>query len=176
MVNKSKYYSCCIIGHRKVVDNINLQEIFINLIEKENISIFNFGNYGEFNDLCYQILLNLKNKYPQIKMIFYSLNNEIGFTFEEADRYKIKYEKQNKNFPYKCFDEIVYLNDIDETKFKLACVLRNKKLVDESDYCMIYYRKNYVLPNKANSGTKIVYEYATKQKKKILLFNSLTLF
>lgn len=161
--------SCCIIGHRKVYDKINFEDIFVQLIEKENINIFNFGNYGEFNDLSYEILLKLKFKYPQIKIIFYSLNNEVAFTFEEAERYKIKYENQNKIFPYKCFDEIIYLNDIDETKFKLACVLRNKKIVDESRSCLIYYRENYFLPNNSRSGTKIIYDYATKRKKKIFI-------
>lgn len=47
----------------------------------------------------------------------------------------------------KCFDGIVYLNDIDETKVKLTYVLRNKKLVEESDFCMIYYRKIICCPH-----------------------------
>lgn len=170
MSKKGQYMkSCCIIGHRKVCDKINFEDIFVQLIEKENIYIFNFGNYGEFNDLCYQTLLNLKLKYSQIKLIFYSLNNEISFTFEEAKSYEIKYKKRNKNFPYKCFDKIIYLNDIDETKFKYACVLRNKKLINESDYCFIYYRENYSLPNNRRSGTKIAYDYAFAKNKKIIL-------
>ena len=169
MVNDKKRYSCCIIGHRKIEENINLIEKFINLIEKENITIFNFGFYGEFNDLCYKVLLKLKIKYSQIKLVLYSLNNEVAYTFEEAEHIKQRYEKQNKFFPHKCFDEINYLEDIDETKFKFACVLRNKKLINESDYCLFYCRENYTLSNNRNSGTKIAYECAKEQNKNIIL-------
>ena len=161
--------SCCIIGHRKISEKINLNNLLTYLIENKKVSIFNFGFYGEFNDLCYKTILGLKFRYPHIKLIFYSLNNEVAFTFEEAGQYIEKYEKKNKEFPYKCFDEIVYLNEIDETKFKYAYVLRNKKLIDESDYCLFYYRENYVLPNKGNSGTKIAYDYARDNKKNIIL-------
>ncbi len=169
MVNESKRYSCCIIGHRKIEENINLIEKFVNLIEKEKVLVFKFGFYGEFNDLCYKVLLKLKLKYSQIKLVLYSLNNEVAYTFEEAEQIKQKYEKQNRVFSYKCFDEINYLEDIDETKLKYAYVLRNKKLIDESDFCLIYYRKNYSLPNNRNSGTKIAYEYAQKQNMDIVL-------
>ena len=164
--------SCCIIGHRKISDYVSDEVATFNklrdLIENQNVSVFKFGFYGEFNDLCYKFLLAFRNQYEHIKLVLYSLNNEIAFTFKEAESYKIKYEKQNKKFPYKCFDEIVYLENIDETKFKYACVLRNKKLIDESDFCMIYFRENYFLPNNRNSGTRIEYEHAYKQKKIII--------
>ena len=159
--------SCCIICNRKI-DDLKKYEIrnkLIYLIENFNISIFNFGFYGEFNDLCYELLVELKNRYSKIKLVLFSLNNEIAYTFDEVDRVK------KKPFSNKCFDEIIYLEDVDETKFKYACVLRNKKLVDESDFCFIYYKESYSLPNNRNSGTKIAFEYAKKQNKFIVLYN-----
>ena len=150
--------SCCIIGHRKISENINIVEKLVDLIERQNVSVFKFGFYGEFNDLCYKAVLKLKLKFANIKLSLYSLNNEVAFTFDEAEKYLQKYEKLNKSFPYKCFDDIVYLNDIDETKFKYACVLRNKKLIDESDVCLFHFRESYSLPNNRNSGTQIAYE------------------
>lgn len=177
MANENKNYSCCIIGHRKISEFIFValatSDGFIDLIENRNVSVFKFGYNGEFNDFCYKSLLLLKNKYPHIKLVLYSLNNEIAYTFEEAAEYQSKYNRKNQPFKYKCFDEIVYLTDIDESKVKYSYVLRNKRLIDESDYCMIYYRKNYSLPSKdgkpRNSGTKIAYDYACKQKKKMIL-------
>lgn len=146
---------------------------FVDLIENRNVTIFKFGFYGEFNDMCYGTLKMLKSRYPYIKLVLYSLNNEIAYTFEEAEQYQSQYNRKNKPFHYKCFDEIIYLDDIDESKVKYSYVLRNKKLIDESDYCMIYYRKNYSLPSKdgkpRNSGTMIAYEYACKQKKKMIV-------
>ena len=84
MVNYIKENSCCIIGHRKINENINLYNVLLDLIENRNVSVFNFGNYGEFNDLCYNFLSTLKASGKQIKLVLYSLNNEIAFTFEEA--------------------------------------------------------------------------------------------
>lgn len=161
--------SCCVIGRRTINDKIDLLETLVDLIEKKKVFVFNFGFYGEFNDLCYQVLLSLKEIYPQIKLVLYFLNNEFAYAFDEAEQYRNKFNKKNKIFPHKCFDEIIYLEDIDETKFKYACVLRNKKLIDESDFCLIYYRENYSLPNNRNSGTKIAYEYAKKQNKNFIL-------
>ena len=169
MIKENKNYSCCIIGHRKIEEKINLTEILVDLIKNKEISTFNFGFYGEFNDLCYKTILSLKETYSQIKLVFYSLNNEIAYTFDEAEQIKIKYKSKNKVFPYKCFDDIVYLQGIDETKFKYACVLRNKKLIDESDFCLFYYKENYSLPNNRNSGTKISYDYAKNQNKNIIV-------
>lgn len=178
MVNENKKNSCCIIGHRTIEDDV--EKLFEKigsyvkyLVENKNVTIFKFGFYGAFNDMCYNLIAGLKIYNPQIKLVLYSLNNEIAYTFEEAELYQKHYNRKNKDFTFKCFDEILYLNDIDETKFKHACVLRNKKLIDESDYCMIYFRNDYSLPTKndmpRNSGTKIAYDYAVKQKKKILI-------
>lgn len=169
--------SCCIIGHRKIQDCAQViaacENELCDLIENKGVSVFNFGAIGEFNDLCYKILTDLKIKYPQIKMVMYSLNNEIAYTIEEMEEYLSKYNRKNKTFTYKCFDEIIYLENINEDKLKYAFVLRNKKLIDNSDYCMFYYRKNYILPHingkSRNSGTKIAYEHAIKQKKKIII-------
>lgn len=178
MVNQNANNSYCIIGHRKIIDNTNIFEknlfnILIDLIKNKNVSIFNFGFYGEFNDLCYKILINLKNYYPNIQLVLYSLNNEIAYTFEEVEDYKNKYNRKNKPFKYKCFDEIIYLTEIDESRVEYSYVLRNKKLIDESDFCLFYYKENYSLPTLngqiRNSGTKIAYDYSINQKKKIIL-------
>ena len=172
MVNQVKENSCCIIGHRTIKDFLDVESRTVNavknLIENENVRIFKFGYFGEFNDLCLKLVSEIKKDYPFVKTIFYSLNNEIAFTFEEAEEYRAKFNRQNKTFKYKCFDVINELTEIDETKFKLAYVLRNKKLIEESDFCLIYYRKDYALPNLRNSGTKIALEYA-KQKNKTLI-------
>ncbi len=175
MVNQTKENSCCVIGHREV-NNLNQQLLtdkFKNLIEKYNVTIFKFGNYGKFNNLCYKILRELKLQYQQIKLVLYSLCNEIAYTFEEAEKYQSQYNRRNTKFKYKCFDEIIELKDIDESKFKYACVLRNKRLIDESDFCVIYYRESYSLPCSngvhRNSGTKIAFEYAIKKNKKVFI-------
>lgn len=100
MVNQTKENSCCVIGHREV-NNLNhqlLTDKFKNLIEKYNVTIFKFGNYGKFNNLCYKILCELKLQYQQIKLVLYSLCNEIAYTFEEAKIYQNVSHFFNVNF------------------------------------------------------------------------------
>lgn len=159
---------CCLIGHRKVENIVKVTEklktTLINLIEKENVTTFLFGANGEFNDLCYKIVNELKSVY-KLKTIFYSRYNEYAFTYEEKERYSYK---SKKPFPYKCFDEIIEDETIHNAMLKYSYVLRNKKIIEESDFCLIYYRENYNLPNNSNSGTEIAFNYAKKIKKQII--------
>ena len=65
--------TCCIIGHRTINETEELKskliEIFENLITEKQVHTFLFGSKSKFNDLCYQIVTNLKEKYNQIKRI-----------------------------------------------------------------------------------------------------------
>jgi len=160
---------CCLIGHRKVedIENVskNLKAALINLIEKQNVSTFLFGANGEFNDLCYKIINELKQKY-KLKTIFYSRCDEYAFTFEEKERYTYK----SKNpFPYKCFDEIIENSKVHLANIKQSYVLRNKLIINSSDFCLFYYKENYNLGLNRNSGTKIAYEYAKELDKVIVM-------
>ena len=58
-------------------------------------------------------------------------------------------------------------------------VERNQEMIDNSDFCIVYYRTEYKPPIKRNSirhladyqpksGTKIAYDYAKKKRKTII--------
>ena len=68
------YLTCCFIGHRKIEYSVELEQKLIELIEnlivKYNVGIFLLGSKSEFNDLCYQVVSKLKEKYPYIKRIY----------------------------------------------------------------------------------------------------------
>ena len=67
MVNVLKNYSCCIIGHRK----INATNEFVEKVKKELIDLivnkhvvrFLFGSNGDFNNLCYKLVNELKKRF-----------------------------------------------------------------------------------------------------------------
>ena len=169
MVNEIKNYSCCLIGHRKVgeIEKVTekLKSTLVNLIEKENVTTFLFGANGEFNDLCYKIVNELKSNY-KLKTIFYSRRDEYAFTYEEKENYSYK---SKKPFPYKCFDEIVENEKVHNAYFKQSYVLRNKLIIENSDYCIFYYKENYNLGFNRNSGTKIAVEFAKELNKNIII-------
>lgn len=174
MVNEIKNYSCCIIGHRKInatndfVEKVKseLKELIVN----KHVIRFLFGSNGEFNDLCYKVVNELKQDFPYIKTIFYSRYDEIAFTFEEKEQYD--YKSKTKPFPYKCFDEIIENEQVHKYSGKYSYVLRNKILIQESGICLFYFKDDYRLPNigdkKRNSGTKIAYNFAKQEGKYIV--------
>ena len=61
---------CCFIGHRKIERTKELEDRVFNLVEdliqNSNVDTFLFGSRSEFNDLCYEIVSFLKEKYPNI--------------------------------------------------------------------------------------------------------------
>lgn len=66
--------TCCFLGHRKIGITNELRTKLHTIIEKlmieENIDTFLFGSKSQFDDLCYQIISELKADYPYIKRIY----------------------------------------------------------------------------------------------------------
>ena len=141
-----------------------------------NVGIFLFGTRGEFNELCHDVVTRLKKQFPYIKRKVYLC------LYETAVLQKDKKEQEDKTsqiigkkIKFREYDEIK------QTKFygKFAYINRNKYVINEADYCLFYYRENYE-PDyqelchgkrmyRSNSGTKIMYEYALKNKKHIII-------
>lgn len=62
---------------------------------------------------------------------------------------------------------------------KASYVERNQEMINQSNYCIVYYDDNYLPPRRKNSrrdltdyqpksGTAVAYEYAIKKKKEII--------
>lgn len=162
---------CSFFGHRKIDITKELKEKIKNTIEyliiNYNVKVFMFGSKSEFNDVCHLIVDLLKVKYPFIKRIAYTCKSE-GCIFEsERKKWEEIYEKTLKNKELiLCVDEEFEF----ESKFtsgKASYIKRNQAMIDDSDFCVFYYDNTYMV-YKANSGTKIAYEYALKKNKKII--------
>lgn len=65
---------CSFFGHRDIknIKNeiLNLKKEIENLIQNNNVKIFLFCGFGDFDSLCYEIVSNLKKKYSNLKMIY----------------------------------------------------------------------------------------------------------
>lgn len=167
MKDKNKLQSCCFFGHRTIKETtelkITLYNTVENLIVKKDVKIFMFGSKSEFNSLCYEIVTELKQKYPDIKRVYvraaFSIIND-DYKSYLLERYEDTY------FPEKIHNA-----------GKLAYVERNYEMINNSNFCVVYYDENYAPPRRKNSkkesdyqprsGTKVAYDYAVKRGLKI---------
>ena len=161
------------IGHRKLqFDNgfrIQLKELLLSLIDNRIADTFLFGSRSDFNDLCLEVVTEIQKERPDIKRVYVRAEYPyINKTYEDylLGSYDATYIPENV---------------IDAGK--AAYVERNYHMIDKAGLCIFYYDENYKPPLKPatrgritreqpNSGTKVAYEYALRQKKEIInLFN-----
>ncbi len=161
-MDKSKI--CCFFGHRKITETQELKNrlygIAENLIINKNVDTFLFGSKSEFNDLCYMIVTELKEKYPHIKRIY--VRAEFPFIDDSYRRYLLER-----------YEDTYYPEKINNAG-KSVYVERNYEMIDNSSYCICYYDENYAPPRRKSSkhdlfdyqpksGTRMAFEYAIKR-------------
>ena len=164
-----KNNTCCFFGHRKINNSSELRIKLSVLIEKliviEEIHTFLFGSKSEFNDLCYETVTKLKEKYPHIKRIYVRAEYpyiEQSYTDYLLDGY-----------------EDTYFLDKMVNACKASYIERNYEMIDKSRICVVYYDENYAPPRRKKnrrdltdyqpkSGTKIAYERAVKKKLRVI--------
>ena len=147
----------CFIGHRKIEKReeliSSLKETIITLVDK-GVTTFLFGSMGEFNELSWQIVTILKEKFPLIKRIY----------VRSAYPY---IEKSYEEYLLTSYEETYFPPKLEKAG-KYAYVERNYEMIDNSMYCIFYYNENYIPQSKRTSGTKIAYKYAIRKKKQII--------
>ncbi len=147
----------CFFGHRSVADvektTKAVEIITENLIANENVSTFLFGSKSKFNEICYDVVTEKMKRYPHIRRVF--VRAEFKDINEEYTEYLLsRYEE-------------TYYTPNAEKSGKAVYVKRNFEMIDKSDFCVVYFDKDYS-PEKRKSGTKIAYDYAEKKKKNII--------
>jgi len=166
--DKEEVKKCCFCGHRSIELTTKLKERLIKVIEDlialKGVKVFLFGSKSEFDDLCYKVVTDLKEKYPHIKRVY------VRAAYKDiSDRYK--------SYLLQSFEDTYYPEFI-KNSGRAAYVERNYEMINKSDYCVVYYDENYLPPKRYNkrnlphsqpkSGTKLAYDYALKKKKEIL--------
>ena len=161
--------SCCFFGHRKIEYTKELEnQIYENaekLILNENVDTFYFGSKSEFDSLCHKAVTELKEKYPEIKRVY--IRAEYPYINDSYEKYLLK-DYEDTYFPQKVINA-----------GRARYVERNQEMIDNSDFCIVYYRTEYKPPIRRNSkrnladyqpksGTKIAYDYAKKKRKTII--------
>ena len=161
--------ACCFFGHRKINETPELIERLRReieaLITENEVNIFYFGSKSQFDDLCHKVTTKLKEKHPHIKRVYVrSAFQHIPDWYE--DSLLKHYEK-------------TYFPEHMENAGRASYVERNQEMINKSDFCVVYYDKNYAPPRRKNnrrdltdyqpkSGTAVAYSYAVKKCKKII--------
>ena len=82
----------CFIGHRTVEKKeeliSSLNETIIALI-KNGVTTFYFGSMSEFDNLCWEIVTQLKEKYPQLRRIY--VRAEFSYIDVDYKKYLLEY-------------------------------------------------------------------------------------
>ena len=150
--------TCCFFGHRTISETEELKHQLCVIIEKliveENVCTFLFGSKSRFDSLCLELVTKIKEKYPHIKRVY--VRAEYEFINEHYKNYILK-SYENTYYPKKIVGS-----------GRAAYVERNYEMIDNSDFCIIYYDKANA-PATRKSGTKIALDYAVKQGKQIIV-------
>ena len=164
-----KFQTCCFFGHREIEENeelvLKLKLEIEKLIDEKRVSIFLFGSNSRFDDLCYRIISQLKERYSHIKRVYVRASYaDIGRGYERylATKYEESY----------CPEKI-------RRAGRASYVERNKEMIDKSSFCIIYYDKSYLPPKRKKSnrdltnyqpqsGTALAYAYALRKEIEII--------
>ncbi len=140
--------ACSFFGHRNIRFDDNhkekLKRIIKNLIQNKNFSTFYFGEFGNFDDVCYEIVTELKAVYSHIERVYVATD----------ERALSKHKKSNEKYYER---QIIFL-----LKFNWwyqIIYYRNIAIIDNSDFVIFY------VENKNNSGAYKALQYAKKNKK-----------
>ena len=137
------------------------------MILNENVDTFYFGSRSKFDTLCWEVVTELKEKYPEIKRVY--IRAEYPYISDDYKNYLLQ-DYEDTFFPEKAIKA-----------GRARYVERNQEMIDKSVFCIIYYREDYKPPMRKNSrrdffeyqpksGTKIAYDYAKRKGKAIINF------
>ena len=172
----------CFIGHRKVVNAEQVKGILhdtISMLIEKGADTFLFGSRSDFDILCWEVVTEIQEQYPNIKRINYTAPHEVAFT-SKAER-----ESNEQFFSQMVGRKVHYTNyegSICPKKSinanKNAYIMRNQEMIDNSEVCVFYFNRNYLPPKRKlsnkflpeyqpKSGTAIAFKYANQKKKQI---------
>ena len=143
--------SCSFFGHREITITEELKKDIFNILEdlisNKNFNTFYFGGFGAFDNLCWQIVTNLKQKYKNIQRVFCLVN----------PNHLIK-SKRPYNINYENYEDIIYL-DLKFDYWYTRIYYRNCEIINMSDF-VIFYVKSIT-----NSGAFKAMQHAIRTKK-----------
>ncbi len=159
--------TCCFIGHRKIEITPALTDELDRLLQRliaQNVTQFLFGDHSAFDSLCYRAVTELKKNCPQIRRIRFRTD------YPDADPYTERLLRTG-------YEDCICPAGA-AWAGRAAYLIRNQAMIRESDICIFYCDEKYLprqrgkFPDGAagqpQSGTKLAFDYAKAQKKKVI--------
>ncbi len=181
LIRMYDHLSCSFFGHPKINVTAELKEkltkTVVNLIENENVRQFLFGASTDFDALCHDVVTELQGKYPDIVRIAYDTPYESSATEEDRKFLEFALSKFYKQaVRVRVYEQVVPSIDIYPPK-RICDEERNRAMVDDSDFCVFFYDKNYTHDEKLyrkrfSAATKSdvgkTFRYAVRNGKEVL--------
>ena len=117
--------TCCFFGHREVTHNIRekLTAIIESLITEDNVTEFYVGHQGQFDNMAYSVLKELKSNYQHIRytvVLAYMPDSYIKEVYGE---------------------DTLFPDGLESVPKKYAISKRNEWMIQHSDYAVCYVHK-----------------------------------
>ena len=144
---------CSFFGHREIKGKENVTEKVVEIVERligKGVTVFLFGGFGEFDELCHKAVSFVKERYPSIKRV-YCLSEE---------KY-VKGRKRPKYLKVQDYEELIYL-PLSFNYWYTRIYYRNCEMIEKSDYVIFY------ADNRKDSGAYKALQYAMKRKKEYI--------
>ena len=150
-----KIENCCLIGH-SLIKHLEVYDRLKNAIEQFIIGgckHFIVGQHGEFDEYAKSCLLDLKIKYPDIRIEIVMRSPRYMGAPKNSDP-ELFYPDMLKE----PFDYLMY--NIEDVYYKARIDFCNKRMIDDCDAVICYIDKTQI-----HSGAKRAYNYAKRQNK-----------
>ena len=120
-----KNKTCCFFGHREVTHNIRekLKATIEKLITEDNVTEYYVGHQGQFDNMVYSVLKELKAKFPQIRytvVLAYMPDEHIIELFGE---------------------DTLFPDGLESVPKRFAISKRNDWMINQSGYAVCYVHK-----------------------------------
>lgn len=136
-------------GRRYEWQSIGIEEKLLQVLEElinKGYTIFYDGNYGAFDNKCRNAVLELKKKYPYIKLI-------LILTYYHHDKEK---------YPIPSYYDETILPELEDLHYKQKITKRNEWIIDNCDLLVCHIKETY------KSGAYNTVKYAQNQNKPII--------
>ena len=149
--------SCSVFGHREIEITDTLKTKVFSTFEdliNQGCTYFYFGGFGAFDNLCHEIITELKNKYSHVKRVFCL-----------SDVRHLRPSKRPRWLKEEDYEDFIYWN-LDFDWWYQRIYYRNCATIDHSDVVVFYVEE------REDSGAYKAFKYAQKKKKETINLKS----